>query len=83
MEILWFVVVGAVIGAVARLLMPGRDALGILGTIVIGIIGAVVGGYLFREVFGNTEGVEWIGAIAFAMVTLYLYRRFAADRGTF
>lgn len=80
--ILWFVIVGAVVGVLARLLMPGRDPVGIIGTIVVGIVGAIIGGYLFREVFGNTEGVEWIGAILAAMGLLYLYRRATIGRGT-
>jgi uncharacterized membrane protein YeaQ/YmgE (transglycosylase-associated protein family) len=80
-EILIYIVVGLVVGVLARLLMPGRDPIGILGTIVIGVVGAIVGGYLWRAVFGNTEDVEWIGSILVAMALLWIYRRMTIGRG--
>lgn len=82
MGIIGLVVAGLIIGIVARLLMPGRDPLGIVGTILVGIVGMVVGSYLWAAVFGDTEGVEWIGGILVAMTLLYLYRRVAIGRGT-
>ncbi len=81
-ELLVFIVVGLVVGIIARALMPGRDPIGVLGTIVVGIVGAVLGGYLWRAAFGNSEGVEWIGAILMAMGLLWLYRRMAVGRTT-
>lgn len=80
MEILYFILIGLVVGVLARLLLPGRDPVGIIGTILVGIVGAVVGGYLWRELFGDTEGVEWIGAIVTSMILLFLYRRLAVGR---
>ncbi|MDQ4026989.1 MAG: GlsB/YeaQ/YmgE family stress response membrane protein [Actinomycetota bacterium] len=80
MQILYFILIGLVVGVLARLLLPGRDPVGLIGTILVGIVGAVVGGYLWRELFGDTEGVEWIGAIVTSMILLYLYRRFALGR---
>jgi uncharacterized membrane protein YeaQ/YmgE (transglycosylase-associated protein family) len=79
-EILYFILIGLVVGVLARLLLPGRDPVGIIGTIIVGIVGAVIGGYLWRELFGDTEGVEWIGAIVTAMILLFVYRRFAVGR---
>ena len=79
-ELLLYIVVGAVIGVLARLLMPGRDPVGFIGTILIGIVGAVVGGYAWRALFGNTEGVEWIGSIIVAMVLLWIYRQMTYRR---
>jgi uncharacterized membrane protein YeaQ/YmgE (transglycosylase-associated protein family) len=79
-EIIVFILVGAVVGVLARLVMPGPDPIGILGTIVVGIVGAIVGGYLWRAVFGQTEGVEWIGAILVAMALLWIYRRMTVGR---
>ena len=81
-DIIVFIIVGLVVGLLARLLMPGRDPIGILGTIVVGIVGAIVGGYLWRAVFGNTEDVEWIGSILVAMALLWVYRRMTIGRGT-
>jgi uncharacterized membrane protein YeaQ/YmgE (transglycosylase-associated protein family) len=79
-EILLFILIGAVIGVLARLLMPGPDPIGIIGTIVVGIVGAVVGGYLWRALFGQTEGIEWIGSILVAMLVLWIYRRMTIGR---
>ena len=79
-EILLYVLVGLVVGLVARLLLPGRDPIGIIGTIVLGIVGAVIGGWLFGAVFEETEGVDWIGAIVVSMLLLFLYRKFAGGR---
>ena len=81
-ELLVFLLVGLVVGIIARLLMPGPDPIGILGTILVGIVGAVIGGYLWIAIFGNTEGPEWIGSILVAMGALYLYRRMTVGRGT-
>lgn len=79
-EILLYVLVGLVVGLVARLLLPGRDPIGIIGTIALGIVGAVIGGWLFGAVFEETEGVDWIGAILVSMLLLFLYRKFAGGR---
>jgi uncharacterized membrane protein YeaQ/YmgE (transglycosylase-associated protein family) len=79
-EIIVFILVGAVVGVLARLIMPGPDPIGILGTIVVGIVGAIVGGYLWQAIFGQTKGVEWIGAILVAMALLWIYRRMTLGR---
>lgn len=81
-EFLVFLLVGLVVGVIARLLMPGPDPIGILGTIVVGIVGAIVGGYLWIALFGNSEGPEWIGSIVMAMVLLFVYRKMTYGRGT-
>jgi uncharacterized membrane protein YeaQ/YmgE (transglycosylase-associated protein family) len=82
-EILFFIIVGLVVGVLARLLLPGRDPIGVLGTIVVGIIGAIVGGYLWIAIFGNDqEGVAWIGSILVAMGILFLYRKMTYGRTT-
>ena len=81
-ELLVFLLVGLVVGVIARLLMPGPDPIGILGTIVVGIVGAIVGGYLWIAAFGNEKGPEWIGSIVAAMVFLFLYHKLSAGRGT-
>ena len=75
MGIVEYVIVGLIVGALARLLMPGKDPIGIMATIAIGVIGAVAGGYLWRAVFGDSGGVEWIGSILVAMALLFVYRQ--------
>ena len=82
--IIVYLVIGLIVGLLARLLMPGRDPIGIIGTILVGIIGAVVGGYLWEALFpGRNEGVAWIGSILVAMLLLWIYRRLAVGRRTY
>jgi len=61
--ILWFIVIGAVIGALARLVVPGRNPIGVLLTILVGIIGAIIGG-----VIANSIGLGRLVAFVFAVV---------------
>jgi uncharacterized membrane protein YeaQ/YmgE (transglycosylase-associated protein family) len=77
---IWFILAGIIIGFLARLLLPGRDPIGIVGTMVIGIVGALVGGYLWEGIFGDNAGVSWIGAVIVAMVLLFIYRKMTYGR---
>ncbi|MCA1705373.1 MAG: GlsB/YeaQ/YmgE family stress response membrane protein [Actinobacteria bacterium] len=79
-EFLVFLLIGLVVGVVARLLLPGPDPIGILGTIVVGIVGAIIGGYLWIAAFGNEKGPEWIGSILVAMILLFVYRKMTYGR---
>jgi uncharacterized membrane protein YeaQ/YmgE (transglycosylase-associated protein family) len=67
-------VVGVIVGVLARLLVPGRDPIGVLGTIVIGIAGAVLGGWLAGAFLAETEGVDWLASIGVAVVLVLLVR---------
>lgn len=60
-DILWAIIGGAIIGVIAKLVMPGRQNVGFLLTIVVGIVGMFVGDALAR-VLGveNTNGIDWI-----------------------
>jgi uncharacterized membrane protein YeaQ/YmgE (transglycosylase-associated protein family) len=73
---LWMIVVGLVVGAVAKLLMPGRDPGGVVITILIGIAGSVIAGFLGRSIgwYGAGEPVGFIASILGAVVLLFLYR---------
>ena len=75
-SILWILIIGLVIGAIAKLLMPGRDPGGCIVTILLGIAGALVATYLGQAVDwyrpGQTAG--FIGAVVGAMLLLLLYR---------
>src|SRR4029450_11358727 len=62
-SILGYILIGLVVGLVARFIVPGRDPIGLLGTLLIGVIGAVIGGWLAGEVFAETAGVDWIASI--------------------
>ena len=78
--IIVLLVVGFIVGAIARLLMPGRDSLGILGTIVLGVVGSFVGGFLQNLVEYHSLSIHkfhpvgLIGSIIGAWVLLLLLR---------
>lgn len=72
-EIVIYVIAGAIIGALGRLLVPGKQRMGVLITIGLGIVAAVIGGYLWNAVFPDNEGVAWIGSIIVAAVLVFLY----------
>ena len=67
------VIVGLIVGAVARLLMPGPDAMSIPMTILVGVGGSVIGGYLGNFVLGRPGG--FILGVLCAMGIIYLMRR--------
>jgi uncharacterized membrane protein YeaQ/YmgE (transglycosylase-associated protein family) len=75
-------VVGLLAGAVARFLVPGRDPMGCLGTILLGVVGSFVGGFLWTMIqFHRFElrPIGFIGSVAGAVVVL-LFRRLVAAR---
>lgn len=80
MGILEWVIVGGAVGLLARLFLPGSDPIGCLGTIFIGIAGAVIGGKVWTELFGKQRGVAWIGSILVAMILLAVFRRLTYRR---
>ncbi len=85
--IIVLIVVGLIAGLIARLLVPGRDDIGIIGTILLGIVGSFVGGFLQRLVQG--DGIEvhhfqasgLIGSIIGAIMILLILRVTGLERG--
>ena len=80
--ILAFIVLGAIAGFIARFLMPGRDPMGFIATVLLGIAGSFIGGFIFR-LFDSNSGannelslISIVGAVIGAMVLLFLYRMF-------
>ncbi|HEX6264209.1 MAG TPA: GlsB/YeaQ/YmgE family stress response membrane protein [Actinomycetota bacterium] len=73
-SILGYVVVGAIVGVLARVLVPGREDMGVIATIVLGIIGAVIGGWVAGAIFEDTAGVDWIASIVAAIGLVLLAR---------
>jgi uncharacterized membrane protein YeaQ/YmgE (transglycosylase-associated protein family) len=74
-SILGYLVVGLIVGLVARLLVPGRDPIGLLGTLVVGVLGAIGGGWLAGNVvIRETKGVDWLASILVAMLLVILLR---------
>jgi uncharacterized membrane protein YeaQ/YmgE (transglycosylase-associated protein family) len=76
MGILGWILFGLVIGALAKFVMPGRDGGGILVTILLGIVGALVGGFLGRALglYQQNEPAGFVGALVGAIVVLFIYR---------
>ncbi|GHA77245.1 GlsB/YeaQ/YmgE family stress response membrane protein [Cognatilysobacter bugurensis] len=73
--ILGYIIGGAIIGVIARLLKPGADPMGWIMTILLGIAGAVIGGMI---VGGGLLG--WVVAIVVAIVLLFIYERFRGGK---
>lgn len=78
MALVGWIIFGLVVGVIAKFLMPGRDPGGFIITIVLGIVGALVGGMLGRAVgwYGPNEGAGFFMALLGAIVLLLLYRLF-------
>ncbi|MBL7490597.1 GlsB/YeaQ/YmgE family stress response membrane protein [Frankia sp. AgB1.9] len=78
--IIFWLLLGLVAGAIARFLVPGRDPMGWVGTIVLGIVGSFLGGFLGYLIFGKdlNEGALQpsgiVGSIIGAIVVLLVYR---------
>ncbi|HLU31192.1 MAG TPA: GlsB/YeaQ/YmgE family stress response membrane protein [Acidimicrobiia bacterium] len=88
MGIIWTIIVGLIVGAIARLLVPGRDPMGWIATILLGIGGAILGSFV-ASLFDDNEGVSidvvntglwgWILSILGAIVLVLIYRQ-VSDR---
>jgi uncharacterized membrane protein YeaQ/YmgE (transglycosylase-associated protein family) len=81
-SIIGWIIFGAIVGVIARFLMPGRDPMSWVMTILLGIAGSVVGGVLLGLIIGgrSTAPTGWIGSILGALLLLWLYRRYATPR---
>ena len=80
-DVLVYILAGLIIGALARLIVPGRQRMGILLTIIIGIVAAVIGGILWAAIFPDNDGIAWIGAIIVAVVLVWIYARIGPRMG--
>jgi uncharacterized membrane protein YeaQ/YmgE (transglycosylase-associated protein family) len=76
MHILAWIIFGLIVGAIAKLVMPGRDPGGIILTMVIGIVGALIGGWLGRVLgfYGPNEGAGFLMSVVGAIILLAIYR---------
>jgi uncharacterized membrane protein YeaQ/YmgE (transglycosylase-associated protein family) len=80
--ILGWILFGLVVGAIAKLVMPGRDPGGIIVTMLIGIVGALLGGWLGQAMgwYGPNEGAGFFMSLLGAIILLFLYRMMFARR---
>jgi len=82
--IVGWIVFGLVVGVIAKLIMPGRDPGGIIVTMLLGIVGAVLGGFLGRALgfYGPQQAAGWLMSIVGAIVVLMIYRLMVGRRST-
>lgn len=75
---LWTLLIGLIVGALAKLVMPGKDPGGIIITILLGIAGAFLAGFIGRTVgwYRPEEGAGLVASVLGALLLLFLYRRF-------
>ena len=69
--ILAFLIMGLIAGFIARAIVPGRDPMGVLGTMLLGVVGALIGGFIFG---GPDNAVGYLGAIVGAVLALLVYK---------
>ncbi len=75
--IIGLIIIGLVAGFIARALVPGRQSMSVVATILLGIVGSFVGGFLGRLLFHHGSGFvqpsSWIGSIIGAVIVLLIY----------
>jgi uncharacterized membrane protein YeaQ/YmgE (transglycosylase-associated protein family) len=82
MEILWFLIIGLIAGWLAKLVVPGREPGGFLATMAIGVVGALIGGFLARTLFGwSNMGTGFLVAFLGSVLLLLLYHALVGGRG--
>jgi uncharacterized membrane protein YeaQ/YmgE (transglycosylase-associated protein family) len=76
---IWFLIIGLIAGLLARLIMPGKDAMGLLATVLLGIVGSVLGGVISWAIWGTqTSGIPTSGllfSIIGAILVLFIWRQ--------
>jgi uncharacterized membrane protein YeaQ/YmgE (transglycosylase-associated protein family) len=84
--LLSMLIIGIIAGFLARLLLPGRDPMGFWATVLLGVIGSFVGGFLGYVIFGHDldEGALQasgiIGSVIGAMIVLLIWRQYSKSR---
>jgi uncharacterized membrane protein YeaQ/YmgE (transglycosylase-associated protein family) len=73
--ILLLAVQGLVIGAFARLALPGKDPLTLFETMAVGIMGSLIAGVVFYLIFGDSAAPGFLGALVFSVLIMYAIRR--------
>ena len=82
MTIIWAIIIGLIVGIVAKFLMPGRDGGGFIVTALLGIVGAVVATFIGRAVglYGANESAGFIASVIGAIIVLFVYHLIAGRR---
>lgn len=82
MNILWTIIIGLIVGLVAKFLMPGKDPGGFVITTLLGISGAVVANFLGRQMgwYGPEDAAGFVASVLGAMLLLFLYKMFRSGK---
>jgi uncharacterized membrane protein YeaQ/YmgE (transglycosylase-associated protein family) len=82
--VIGWIIFGLIVGAIAKLLMPGRDPGGFIITMALGIAGALLGGFIGRALgwYGPNDGAGFFMSLLGAVVLLFLYRMFIGRRAS-
>ena len=82
MSFIWMLIIGLIVGAIAKFLMPGRDPGGCIVTMLIGIVGALIAGFSGRALGWYAEGepAGFIASVVGAILLLMAYRFFTKGR---
>lgn len=80
--IIGWIVIGGIAGALAKLMMPGKDPGGCIITVILGVAGALLAGWLGHMVgwYGPNEGAGFVAAVVGAFIILLIYRLIAGRR---
>jgi len=78
LNFIWWLIIGLIAGALARLIMPGRDPMGVIATIVLGVVGSIIGGLVSMAIWRNSgDGFQPAGlilSILGAVLVLWIWR---------
>lgn len=81
LNLLWMMLTGLIIGIIAKVIMPGKDPGGIIGTAIIGMIGALIGTFVGRALFHDPTYIAgWPMAIIGSLILLGVYRVLIGNR---
>ena len=80
--IIGWIIIGGIAGGIAKLLMPGKDPGGCIVTVLLGVAGALLAGWIGRSInwYETNEGAGFIAAIVGAFIILFIYRMVAGRR---
>lgn len=83
LDLIWIILIGAVVGALAKFIMPGADPGGFFVTALLGMVGALVATFLGRAVglYGPGQGAGFLASIVGAILVLLIYRSVKKRQG--
>lgn len=84
MQVVWWLLIGLLAGALARLLVPGRDPMGVGGTLLLGLVGSLLGGFLGDLLDKGKNDISpagLLGSVIGAIIVLLIYRATVGRRG--